>query len=524
MPALAESDYTAVSQIPEICASLRASFASGTTRPLDKRKEQLKRIHDLLAENEVELAAAAKADLNKAAIEFYANEIMLTSNECVEHIQALDEWAAPEFPSVSLIAKPDKCQIRKEPLGVVLIIGAFNYPLQLCLLPVVGAISAGNTVVLTPSEASGSCAKLFEQLLTKYMDPNVLRVVNGGREQKQSLLQEKFDHILYTGGGTVGKIIAGEASKSLTPVTLELGGKSPAIVDKNVDMRVVGQRIAWGKCLNAGQTCIAPDYVLCQEGLEAELVASIHQAITGFYGKDVASSPDFGRMVSPQQYNRVQALINANPSERIHVCSSGEASEASSNFLAPTLITGCNGSEAIMQEEIFGPALPIVTVKDIPAAIAFVNARDKPLALYVFSQDRDTVERVMNETSSGAALANDTMMHAAVPELPFGGVGGSGMGAYHGKLSFDLFSHRKAVMVKSLGLEKVNELVRYPPYWDGQKHILNMALQRRLGDMVPVAFKMIGGAVFVITVRSFGGWTHLAKALKAALLFGASKL
>jgi len=341
----------------------------------------------------------------------------------------------------------------------VLIIGAWNYPIQLTLLPLVGALSAGNCVVLKPSEVSEHTAQVLADLLPKYLDPKAVAVVNGAVPETQEVLAQRFDKILYTGNGMVGRIILQAAAKHLTPCILELGGKSPAVVDRNCDIKVAARRIAWGKWMNCGQTCIAPDYVMCEKSIQADLVRELEAASHEFFSKDPKSSESYARIINGRHYTRIRGLMSAGTT----VMGGEKECDEKDKYIPPTIITDIDDKAPIMKEEIFGPVLPIKTVDSIDSAIRFINDHDKPLALYVFSNDDKVCERVLTQTSSGGAIANDTLMHAGVPQLPFGGVGASGMGAYHGKLSFEAFSHQRAVMVKKLGMEGVNS-IRYPPY------------------------------------------------------------
>jgi len=317
----------------------------------------------------------------------------------------LEDWTKPVKPSVTLPYMVDDCRIVQDPLGVVLIIGAWNYPFQLVLVGLVGAIAAGNAVVLKPSEVSPHSAQAMADAVAKYLDPQAVRVVNGAVEETTLLLEQRFDHILYTGSSHVGKIIMGAAAKHLTPVTLELGGKSPCIVDGNSDLDVVGRRVAWGRFVNAGQTCIAPDYVLALPGVEDKLVASIRKALREFYGEDPQKSPHYGRIVNKAHFNRLCKIITGN-------VVGGKTDEADL-YIEPTILKGCTGESPAMRDEIFGPILPIVNVGSIDEAIAFINGREKPLALYVFSRDAAKCQKVADLTSSGGFIANDTLMHAA---------------------------------------------------------------------------------------------------------------
>jgi len=433
------------------------AFYAGKTRPLSWRRHQLRQIIRLCDENKQALCEAAKKDLNKHPFEVDLGCLSIIKSECVHCLDNLEEWASPEFPSVPFINAFDKAQIRKEPLGVVLVIGAWNYPFSLTIAPAVGAIAAGNSVVLKPSELSSHSAQIMAELIPKYLDKDAVCVVNGGPEETTALLEEKFDHIFYTGGTAVGKIIYEKAAKQLCPVTLELGGKSPCIVDSNCDIPIAARRIAWGRWMNCGQTCIAPDYVLCDEQTAKQLIPELQKVLQEFYGDNPKNSPNYGRIVNTRHHKRVSNLI-----DRSKVAFGGETDE-DNLYIAPTVMNGVKLSDPVMQEEIFGPLLPIVHVQSLDDAVYFVNRSPKPLALYVFTNNAKAAEDILNRTSSGGACVNDCIMHISCAALPFGGVGNSGFGSYHGKFSFDTFTHKRGTMMKKLEMESVNTL-RYPPY------------------------------------------------------------
>jgi aldehyde dehydrogenase (NAD+) len=351
--------------------------------------------------------------------------------------------------------QPARARIVREPLGVVLVIAPWNYPVQLALVPLIGALAGGNCVVLKPSEVAPATSAVLARLIPRYLDPECVAVVEGGVPETTALLAERFDHVFYTGNGTVGRIVMEAAAKHLTPVTLELGGKSPCLVDSEVDLDVAARRIVWGKFFNAGQTCVAPDYALVPAALEKPLLERMKQVLVDFYGADPEKSPDFGRIVNGRHHARLTALLGAG---EVVV---GGRHDAASRYLAPTILRAVPPDAPVMQNEIFGPILPVLTVRDLDEAIAFVNAREKPLALYVFTRDRRAAKRVLAETSSGAVTVNDCITHMVPHGLPFGGVGPSGMGAYHGPHSFHTFTHAKAVLDRATF---VDPPVRYPPY------------------------------------------------------------
>ncbi|MEV6976981.1 aldehyde dehydrogenase family protein [Kitasatospora sp. NPDC093806] len=423
---------------------LRATFRSGRTKPPAWRLGQLQALRSLLTEQSDALLAALNADLGKGAAEAYRTEVAFTVNELDHTVEHLEEWLRPKPAAVPDAFLPAAARVVRDPLGVVLIIAPWNYPLQLALAPLVGALAAGNTAVVKPSELAPATSAAIARLLPRYLDPQAVAVVEGAVPETTALLEQRFDHIFYTGNGAVGRIVMAAAAKHLTPVTLELGGKSPVVVEPGVDLAVSARRIARGKFLNAGQTCVAPDYVLAvgdtATTLEAELAAAVHAA----YGDDPALAPEYGRIVNERHFDRLTALL---ADGRVVT---GGGHDRAARYLAPTVLADVPPEAAVMREEIFGPILPIVTVPDLDAAIAFINERDKPLALYAFTDSEHTKRRLAEETSSGALVFGLPVSHLAVPELPFGGVGESGMGRYHGEYSIDTFSHSKAILDKPL--------------------------------------------------------------------------
>lgn len=434
--------------------SQREFFSSGKTKDIDFRLKQLKTLKQAIVENQTIIVEALKADLNKPDFESYATEISVTK-EIDYALKHLKSWTKPQKVAVPLEQIPGSAQIVAEPLGIVLIIGAWNYPFGLNISPLIGAIAAGNCAVIKPSEFASHTSSCVANLIAKYFDPAYITVVEGDIEASQKLLQQKFDRILFTGSTAVGKIVMAAAAKHLTPVTLELGGKSPCIVDNDVDIEVTARRIVWGKFINAGQTCIAPDYLLVERKIKRDLLANIKNYIQEFYGDNPANSQDYARIINQKQFFRLTKLLQAG-----EIVIGGET-DVAERYIAPTVIENVSLEDAIMQEEIFGPILPVIAYDSLQEAIAIVNQKPKPLALYIFSRDRQFQQQICQATSSGGVCINDTIMQFGVSTLPFGGVGDSGMGSYHGKASFDTFSHYKSILNKSLRLD-FNW--RYAPY------------------------------------------------------------
>ncbi|XP_056613295.1 aldehyde dehydrogenase family 3 member A2a [Triplophysa dalaica] len=434
----------------------RKAFLTGRSKPLEYRIQQLKNLSRFITEREKDITDALRKDLYKSENSTQLYEILGLVGEINLAVSKLAEWAAPRPVSKNLLTMSDEVFIHPEPLGVVLIIGAWNYPIAVTLQPLVGAIAAGKALITKPSEVSSHTAEVME-LLRHYLDPEMYPVVTGGVPETQELLKQRFDHIFYTGNSTVGKLVMEAASHHLTPVTLELGGKSPCYIDKNCDIRIACRRITWGKYVNCGQTCIAPDYILCEPSIQDKVIDEIQKCIKEFYTNDPKSFEDYGRIINQRHFKRLIALI-----EDSTVAVGGDSDEAEC-YIAPTVLKDVTSQSKVMQEEIFGPILPIVNVNGIKEAIQFINEREKPLALYVFSSSNKIIKQMISDTSSGALLANDCLVHYTISDLPFGGVGNSGTGRYHGKYSFDQLSHLRSCLIKKLNMEMVNQM-RYPPH------------------------------------------------------------
>ncbi|MET3510837.1 aldehyde dehydrogenase family protein [Plantibacter flavus] len=452
--------------VADAVARLRQTFDRGTTKPVAWRLRQLRALKQLLLERGGELERALATDLGKSGTEAQITEIGLLVGEIDHTLKHLKRWVRPRRVAVPLTLAPASASVVAEPVGVVLVIGPWNYPVQLCIGPVIGALAAGDAVLLKPSELAPATSAALARLLPEYLDDRAVAVVEGDAAVATALLAERFDHIFYTGGATVGKVVARAAAEHLTTITLELGGKSPVYVDDTVDLADAARRIVWGKLMNAGQTCVAPDYLLATRSVADRLVPHLRDAIAALYGPDPADSADYGRIISDRHFDRVSGLLDG-----LEPALGGEV-DASERYIAPTVVNGVDASASIMQEEIFGPILPILHVSGLEQAIAHIRAGEKPLALYVFSDDRATRKRFTRDTSSGALAFGVPAAHLLVPGLPFGGVGASGMGAYHGHHSFDTFSHAKAVFSKPLSPDTLSLV--YPPFTEARDRIARL--------------------------------------------------
>ncbi|KXI30220.1 aldehyde dehydrogenase family protein [Paraglaciecola hydrolytica] len=446
---------------------LKTTFSSGITRDLKWRLAQLKQLKLMLVEQEAAFLAGLKSDLGKSEQEAWTSEIGFVVSDIDHTVKHLISWAKARKVSTPMFVQPGKSYLLPEPLGTVLIIGAWNYPLQLVLAPLVAAIAAGNCAVLKPSELSVKTAELLALYLPQYLDQNAYQVVTGAVLETTELLKQAFDHILYTGGEGVGKIVMRAAAEHLTPVTLELGGKCPCIVDSTTDLTVTAARIAWSKWMNAGQTCVAPDYVLIEKSFLTPFIAALKQKISEFYGSDISKSKDYGRIVNARHFARLTSYLQDQD-----VILGGEM-DVDTNYIAPTLVLNPSADSSVMLEEIFGPILIILTVDKIQDAIPLINSKPKPLALYLYTKNTQFEQQVLSQTSAGSVGVNDGMMFMANPSLPFGGVGNSGMGAYHGKFGFDTFSHLKSVLKRSFLFDVA---LRYPPFSASKLKILKKLL------------------------------------------------
>lgn len=445
---------TPVTEIKNIVESQRLFFASNVTLERKFRKEQLKKLKKALAEWEKPLCEALWKDLHKSAEEAIMTELSIVNGEIKNHLKHLKCWMKSRGVCTPLKMTPSRSRVVSEPLGNALIISPWNYPVQLLLNPLVGAISAGCTAILKPSPYVPNVSRVIEEMITATFDRRYVAVVQGNRDVNSALLEERFDIIFFTGSPSLGRKVMAAAAKHLTPVVLELGGKSPCIVDKDADIEIAARRIAWGKTLNAGQTCIAPDYLLIHRSRENEFVEAFRKALMRLHGRDIKASRHYVRLVSDKAFERVSSYIKEGN------IALGGWTDAKERYIEPTLLKDVKEDSPVMQEEIFGPVLPMIPFNERIEALEFVRKREKPLALYYFGKEKDGKEFI-RLTSAGGSCINDTIMHIANENIPFGGVGNSGMGHYHGKLSFDAFSHQRSVVVTPTWLDLP---FRYMPY------------------------------------------------------------
>jgi aldehyde dehydrogenase (NAD+) len=430
-------------------------FYSGKTRPVEFRIHELKRLKNLIKSHEDEITEALYLDLHKSPFESYATEIGLVYEEINLHIRKLKRWTKKHYVSSPIAAFPSRSYIQYEPYGISLILAPWNYPFQLAMAPLAGAIAAGNCVVVKPSEISTNTAKLIEKMINSTFTKEFVEVVNGDASTSKELLQLDFDFIFFTGSTKVGKIVAQAAAEKLTPCILELGGKSPCIIDATANIKLAARRIIWGKCINAGQTCIAPDYLFVEASIKEKLVEEMQASITEMFGNEILKNNDFPRIINQANMDRLKKLMLSGK-----IISGGEIDEKN-RFISPTLFDSVPFDSPLMQEEIFGPLLPVFTFTDISEVIRFISQRPKPLALYLFTTNHGIEHEVISNTSAGGVTINDTLMHFTNPNLPFGGVGNSGSGSYHGFASFEAFSHKKPVMKRS---NLFDVPVRYAPF------------------------------------------------------------
>lgn len=459
----------------------------------------MKNLLRMFDENTATFAAALAKDLRKPKQEAVALEVEGLKNDVRGCINNFEDWAKDHYVEKNTLTMMDDTLLHYDPLGVVLIMGAWNYPLLLSLAPLAGAIAAGNCVIIKPSELAPATAEAISDLIPKYLDPHCFKVVLGGIPETTKLLEQRFDYIFFTGSTTVGKIIREAANKHLTPVTLELGGKSPVYICDSADLDVTAKRLVWAKMINLGQTCIAPDYIICSKATEAKFIAKAKQILKDWYGQDSQKSPNLCRIVNKRNFERLADIIKNTKGTVI-----GGRMDINDLFIEPTLVTGVDGDDSTMQSELFGPILPFVNVTCVEEAVEFINARDKPLSLYVFTTKKNVSEMIKQRTSSGSMVINDAVIQLSVDTLPFGGVGSSGMGSYHGKYTFKTFSHEKAVLGRDFS--RFGEFLgqsRYPPYSDKKIRQLELLTKARkipdiLGYVRYLSCMVAGGAGVVM--------------------------
>jgi acyl-CoA reductase-like NAD-dependent aldehyde dehydrogenase len=444
-------------------SGLRLCFDSGRTRPAEWRLSQLRGLDSFLHEQEASIASAVHDDFRKPAAEMFLTETSYLSGEIRHVIRNLRRWMQTRRAWVPLHYLPARAFVERDPLGVVLVIGAWNFPLQLCLAPLIGALAGGNCAVVKPSELAPATSNLLARTLRRYVDPEAVRVVEGGAEQSAELLSHRFDRIFFTGSRQKGQEVMQAAARHLTPVTLELGGKCPCIVTDRADLRIAARRIVWAKFLNAGQTCIAPDYLLVHESVEERLLGFMNEALSDFYGTDPKVSPDYGRIVNSRNFQRIRDLLHQG-----RLFAGGESDE-SELYIAPTIIRGVLPASPLMQEEIFGPVLPVLTFQSLMNAVEIVRSKPEPIAVYLFSRNRGELRQLREQTRSGGICCNDLLFQASVPGLPFGGRGLSGMGVYHGRAGFETFTAPRSVLSRT-GFPDPD--LRYPPYGAGKFRLL----------------------------------------------------
>jgi aldehyde dehydrogenase (NAD+) len=450
-------------EIQELYSKQQEFFNSNETKNISFRIEQLKKFRRILEENESELYTAIFEDFGKSKFETLESELSLLYHEINIFVKNIKRWSRRKNVSTGLINFPAKSYIIPEPLGVTLVIGAWNYPYQLSLLPAIASIAAGNTVIIKPSELPSKTSAVMAKIINTNFSPNFLYVVEGGVSVTNELLTHRFDKIFFTGSIPVGKIIYQAAAKHLTPVTLELGGKSPTFVLPDCDINVTAKRIVWAKFLNAGQTCVAPDYILVDASIETKFLEALRTNIQEFYTDSGDISDNYVRIINTANFDRLQKLLDPNT-----LYCGGEI-DRDKRFISPTILQNISFDDEIMQDEIFGPILPVISFTDIDDAIQKVKARPKPLACYVYSRNRKTIAKVLKEVSFGGGAVNESVMHLSNSNLPFGGVGLSGMGSYHGKFGFDTFSHFKSILDKPFWFEAN---IKYSPYSENKLKII----------------------------------------------------
>ncbi|MBU3111589.1 aldehyde dehydrogenase [Clostridium lacusfryxellense] len=442
-------------------------FLLGETRDIDFRIAALKKLKNVIKKYEEEIIKALYRDLGKSEFEAYGTEIGFVLDSIGNFIKHLKSWAKTKNVRTPLHQFPSKGYIMYEPYGTVLIIGPFNYPFQLLIEPLIGAIAAGNCAILKPSESTPTVSGLVKKIIEDAFEKEYIRVIEGEKETTSALINSPFDYIFFTGSVPVGRIVMKAAAENLVPVTLELGGKSPVIVDKTANLELAAKRILWGKLINAGQTCIAPDYIFVHKSIKERFIQMLKIEVVNFYGEDASKSSDYGRIVNKRQFDRLATIIENDKNKIIY----GGGSNAGALYIEPTIIDKVNWQDDVMKDEIFGPIMPILEYENLDEVIEMINDRPKPLSLYVFTEDKNFETTVLRRISFGGGCINDTISHVASSNMPFGGVGNSGMGSYHGRDSFETFSHRKSILKKSTSMDI--KLI-FPPYGNRDKLIRKM--------------------------------------------------
>ena len=454
-----DQQYTSAADVEAAASKMRAYFTTGATLPLEHRRKALTAMKAYLKENEERVLECLKADLGKSSFEGYATELGIVYEEINTCVRSMETWAYPRAVPTPLVHFRSSSKVYASPYGVLLVLAPWNYPIQLALVPMVDAIAAGNCVALKPSRSSKATSAFLLEMIEKLYPPEFICGFPGSGDMSDWLLATRWDHICFTGSPKVGRIIMAAAARDLTPVTLELGGKSPCIVDASANVKRAAQRIAWGKGINTGQTCVAPDYFLVHESVVDELVVGLDECFHRYYGDDILACEEWPRMINKHHFDRVCGLIeNRNPNASIAF---GGGSDEAALKIEPTCLSGVTLDDPVMNEEIFGPVLPIITYQTLDEAFDIVRHFEKPLATYVFADDKAVVQRVINELPFGGATINDVVIHLANNHMGFGGMGNSGMGSYHGKAGFDSFSHYKSTLTKGTWLELP---VRVPPF------------------------------------------------------------
>jgi aldehyde dehydrogenase (NAD+) len=454
--------------VETLLANHKTYFEKGETKNIDFRLKQLATLKKAVQDYEQEWMDALRKDLGKSVFEAYGSEVGFVLDSISFFMKNLKGWAKVKKVKTPLVHAGSKSKIYSEPYGTVLIIGPFNYPAQLVLEPLVGAVAAGNCVVIKPSEFTPTVSGVLTKMIGQYFNKEYISVVEGGREETSALIHAPFDYIFFTGSVEVGKIVMQAAAKRLVPVTLELGGKSPCIVDRDANIEVAAQRIIWGKFMNAGPTCVAPDYIIAHADIKEKIVKTMAKTIKAFYGENPHESKDYGRVVNERQFDRIVSLMDT---DKVVTGGSFMREEL---YMEPTVMDNVTWDDRVMQEEIFGPILPVLEYRGLRDALKQINDRPKPLALYVFTENKEVEEQVIQGASYGGGCVNDTVTHLTNPYLPFGGVGTSGIGSYHGKNSFETFSHKKSVMKKST---KINFSFLYPPYSEKNINLLKKVMK-----------------------------------------------